>query len=387
MDYPRIYLVLDSCFAIKRWIRPQEWMKIARDIGFQYVQASTDNEIDPLFCSDDYMDDWFEEVVAQQNNLDMRLVNFYTGYQTYRTVGLAHYDERIRKRITEEWIKKLIVKIAAMGAKGLGFSFFAIPHAVLQEAAAYREMMDMICGQMSDIAAFAYDHGKVQVSVEQMYAPQQPPFTIEGTRDFLNRVYEENKRPCYVTIDVGHMVGQRKFLLPSKNQIESAWENNRGVWLGSDKAQDLFEEGRTLESTERERLIEKIQADIFMHDYLFSKPEDSDVYKWIETVGCYSPIIHMQQTDGLTSSHAAFTPETNKNGIIKGDRILKALKNSYDANPGLLQQEMSKDIYLSFEIFGSNIETGREIIKKLEQSIKYFRQWVPKDGMRLDKLV
>ena len=49
MSYPRIYLVLDNCFAIKRWIKPSEWMQIAQDLGFGYVQASTDNEIDPLF--------------------------------------------------------------------------------------------------------------------------------------------------------------------------------------------------------------------------------------------------------------------------------------------------------------------------------------------------
>ena len=102
MIYPRIYLVLDNCFAIKRWIKPSEWMQISQDLGFQYVQASTDNEIDPLFCTDAYMDDWFDEIKKLQDKTGVKVVNFYTGYQTYRTVGLAHPDRRIREKITNE---------------------------------------------------------------------------------------------------------------------------------------------------------------------------------------------------------------------------------------------------------------------------------------------
>ena len=59
---PELYLVLDNCFAIKRWVRPAEWMRVAKEIGFSYVQASTDNEMDPLFSTEGYMDEWFREV-------------------------------------------------------------------------------------------------------------------------------------------------------------------------------------------------------------------------------------------------------------------------------------------------------------------------------------
>jgi len=362
-------------------------MGIARDIGFEYVQASTDNEIDPLFCTDDYMDDWFGEVKSQQDRLDMRLVNFYTGYQTYRTVGLAHHDERIRQKITDGWIKKLILRIEELHAKGLGFSFFAIPHAVLQDKAAYGRMMESIYGQMADIADFAYEHGRVQVSVEQMYAPHQPPFTISQTREMLERIYEKRKKPCFVTIDVGHMVGQRKFLMPEGGQIRSAWEKGRNIWLGSDKAQDMFDEGIKGNEGERVRLAGRIEEDIREHGYLFSCPDDTDVYRWVEDVGCYSPIYHLQQTDGVTSGHAAFTPETNRKGIIRGDRLLRAIKKSYDLNGVSPTQDMAEDIYLTFEIFGANTETGREIISKLKQSIDCLREWIPKDGLRLDELI
>jgi len=33
MEYPRIYLAIDNCFASKRWTTPAEWMDIAKEAG------------------------------------------------------------------------------------------------------------------------------------------------------------------------------------------------------------------------------------------------------------------------------------------------------------------------------------------------------------------
>ncbi|MEI6101145.1 MAG: TIM barrel protein [Eubacteriales bacterium] len=388
MTYPRIHLVLDNCIAIKRWIKPSEWFQIAQDLGFRYIQASTDNEIDPLFSSAGYMDDWFEEVKKLQKKTGIRVINFYTGYQTYRTVGLAHYDIRNRTKISNDWIKNLIKRIADLQAKGVGFCFFAIPHNTLQNPDQYREIMDLVCEQMADIADFAFQNGGVQISNEQMYAPHQPPFTIKGTREFLQSIYVIKKRPNYVTIDVGHMVGQGRFVMPSKEKLEEAVSQNNPIWLGSDEAHQKFDEAvARKDGKRRSQLVDEILADIYEHDYLFSNSEDTDPYKWLESLACYSPIIHMQQTNGISSSHAAFTPETNKDGIIKGNQLLRAIKKSYDMNEEVPMQGLVEDIYLSFEIFASNVESKREIITKLQKTIDYWREFVPEDGIVLNELV
>ena len=47
--YPRIYLAIDNCFASKRWSTPADWMKVISDAGIYYVEASADNECDPLY--------------------------------------------------------------------------------------------------------------------------------------------------------------------------------------------------------------------------------------------------------------------------------------------------------------------------------------------------
>jgi hypothetical protein len=131
MQYPKVYLVMDNCFAIKRWVRPAEWMSVINDLGAKFVEASTDNEIDPLFSPKKYRDTWLAETRAAQRNLGMKVSNFYTGYQTYRTAGLAHHDSRVREHIKKEWFRKLIPMAAELQA-GIGFSFHAIPNCGLQ---------------------------------------------------------------------------------------------------------------------------------------------------------------------------------------------------------------------------------------------------------------
>ena len=46
MEYPKIYLALDNCFALKRWVEPETWLPLIKDLGYTSIQASYDNEFD-----------------------------------------------------------------------------------------------------------------------------------------------------------------------------------------------------------------------------------------------------------------------------------------------------------------------------------------------------
>ena len=72
---------------------------------------------------------------------------------------------------------------------------------------------------------------RVEVSFEQMYVPYQPPFTIGQTERYLQRVYEANGNPAYVTLDTGHMIGQAKYQKPTREQlVESFGKERPGIW-------------------------------------------------------------------------------------------------------------------------------------------------------------
>lgn len=395
MKYPKIYLVLDNCFAIKRWIKPSEWLKIIKEIGFTYVQASTDNEFDPIFFPKNYSMEWLEEVKKEEKATGLKVINFYTGYQTYRTAGLAHYDYRVKEMLIEKWFKPLIRRAADLKVKGIGFHIFALTDEVLQDKDKYLETSEIITDSLAEISKYAYKNNKIQISIEQMYAPHQPPWTIKGTFDYLRKIYNKYKIPVYVTIDVGHMVGQKKFLRPSKQYIMDNFKNffknneEQHIWLGGDSVYALWDKLKnSIKSEEQiEKVAEEISKEMDKYPYFFSDNDDSNIHKWIEELAVYSPIIHMQQTNGIVSNHAAFTRENNKFGVVKGKLLLESIAKSFEKQRDKNLPPSVEDIYLSFEIFSSNIDTKREIIYRLKETLEYWRKFIPQDGMSLEKLL
>ena len=154
--------------------------------------------------------------------------------------------------------------------------------------------------------------------MEQMYAPYQPPWTINGARKYLKDIFAIHKQPFYLTLDVGHMVGQRKFMKPTKKALEKSLKEDYhegdlpAIWLGSDSVYKKWYIAHKRFETEDgiQAAVYEIFTEMANYPYLFAEEKDGVLFKWIEELACYSPIIHMQQTNGITSSHAAFTPET-----------------------------------------------------------------------------
>ena len=123
------------------------------------------------------------------------------------------------------------------------------------------------------------------------------------------------------------------------------------------------------------------------YPHLFASARDCDLYRWLEEVGCYSPIVHLQQTNGGSSQHLPFIPAHNKVGIVHPLKVLQALARSYDrpALPGMPPR--CEDIYLTFEIFPHTTDRRRDILPVLAESVRYWRQWVPRDGQSLESLI
>lgn len=390
--YPKVYLAYDNCFAIKRWVEPEDWMEMIKDLGISYVEASTDNEMDPLFEPKEYMEDWAERVSALEREHGMKVVNFYTGYQTYRTCGFGHPDERIRRKLLEEW-HKVLVEIAARIGAGIGFSFFAIPDKDLQDPVRYEKRWGTILSIMAELVSFAWNRGPVPISVEQMYAPHQPPWTIGGSKAYLARLYALTGKPSYITIDLGHQIGQSRFVRPSPIEIEKLlrrfrsgeWVEN--VWLGPRSAYRIFFDAVGGSPAKDDGVVARIEKEMDDYPYLFAEKEDGDTYRWLEELGCYSPIVHMQQTNGITSGHSAFTQKNNETGIIRGDKLLRAIASSYEKRAGEGMPRKCDEIWLSFEIFAGNIDMSHDILRRLRESVEYWRRFVPKDGMTLDRLL
>ncbi|MBT3274192.1 MAG: hypothetical protein HN368_13625, partial [Spirochaetales bacterium] len=188
MEYPRIHLAIDNCFASKRWTLPSEWMEVISSLRVKYIEASADTECDPLYMGPDYLRDWVEEVQVQSEKKGLRVVNLYSGHGSYSTLGLSHTDIRVRDRFHHEWLESLIL-IAERLTAGIGFFCHAFNDSALQNNAAYSEIIADLYNRFSDLAIFAAEHNNVIIGVEQMYTPHQIPWTINGSIAMIKEVY------------------------------------------------------------------------------------------------------------------------------------------------------------------------------------------------------
>lgn len=391
METARIYLAVDNCFASKRWTKPSEWMEVIKEAGLYYIEASADNECDPLYTIPGYIEDWIKEIKEYSDKTGVKIVNLYSGHGTYATLGLAHTDKRIRDRMLNEWLKKM-VKTAMKLKAGMGFFCHAFSNSVLQDPETYLKAEEELYKVLSDLVVYAGDYSEGYIGIEQMYTPHQIPWTIQGARKLMKKVFASNKQAFYITIDTGHQSGQRKFLRPGYGRLKELLrtykngERINNLWLGPETAYDIFYRAVETPLIEEDSAISDIMSEMDKYPYLFSKYEDGDPYIWLEKLGCYSPIIHLQQTTGNSSSHQPFTQECNKNGIIFGDRVLKAIRASYGQKAEDGMPPMCKKIYLTLEIFSGTADINEDIVYKLKESVKYWRSFIPSDGLTLDEL-
>ena len=328
---PTVHLSIDTCFASKRWPMPRDWAPIVADLGIRYVELGADTEADPMYHGDEYLRDWDDQVAEECARNGLRVASLYSGHGSYGTMGLLHPDERIVRRMIDSWLKPTIRRAAFHGAD-LGFFFHAVAEADLHDSERYARVMRTLALRLTEGATEAKAHG-VRLALEQMYSPNQPPWTIEGSRELMRTVTASGS-PLYITVDTGHASAQ--------------------------------------------------------HRFAGSQAVDSDPYAWLRAVGPYSPVIHLQQTDGTVSGHRPFTDETNGGGIIAPDAVLRALHAGFasaEAEPDAGLPPVVDSLYLTLEVFAPTAQPSEDLLQDLADSAAHWRRWIPEDGRRLNDLV
>jgi sugar phosphate isomerase/epimerase len=324
----------------------------------------------------EYLQDWVEAVKEAQKNTGMKVVNLYSGHGTYTTLGLTHTDPRVQRRMIEDWFQPMMEAAAELEA-GFGFFAHAFPHYVLQNSALYRNFIEILTLNLIEINRFGISGGCKFLAIEQMYTPHQYPWTIRQAEELMRAVSAASGSPFYFTEDLGHH--QSKFIKPEDSVLEQicvCGKPVRGIWLGSDSAYLCAEQGD----------LAGLKAEISKASHLFAEPRDGDCYAWLSELGLYSPIIHLQQTDGRSSEHRPFTAANNVHGIIDGEKVLKALKAAHGKDrKGILKP--CEDIYLTLELFAGTSAFPRDLLSDIRESVDYWRKWIPEDGISLDELI
>lgn len=382
--YPKIYLAIDNCFASKRWTEPADWSRVIADLGVNYVEASADTELDPLYMGMAYLKDWPGAVRQARKQTGVTVANLYSGHGTYSTLGLTHTDSRVRRNMIDHWFKPLIDTAAELEA-GLGFYAHCFSQKVLQSPELYHEYEQILLDGLSELNTYAKTVGCKYLALEQMYSPNQIPWTMDGTGEILRRVSRDTGMSFYFTEDLGHH--HQKFLRPTVQSVARDLENrNRTPWLGTEEAYAAYDAALQRQDASGET-CRKIAELAGRAEYLFTTEDDCDCYQWLRYMGCYSPIIHLQQTDGLSSGHKPFTAANNQWGKVHGKAVLEALKAAYDREEEPEMPRRCQEIYLTLELFSGTAQSQREILLNYQQTVDYWRTFIPKDGLPLDQLI
>ena len=191
-------LGINTCFAVKRWPRPEDWAPVVADeLGLDVVQHSLD-----LVDLDDR--DWQDEAARLRAVCDashLGLHSTFTGLAAYSSNLLLHPDEARRDR-AEEWYERVIRFSSAAGAAATGGHVGAYSVGDWRDPGRREELALELERRLERLARAARPLGVEAIYVENLAAAREPStmadierFTTTGDRDHA---------AIQLCLDVGH---------------------------------------------------------------------------------------------------------------------------------------------------------------------------------------
>jgi len=261
-------LGINTCFAVKRWIEPSEWIKIiSNDLKLSNCQFSFDL-LDP-FSEEIAKSIIINEIILNLDKYGLIIHSAFTGLAIYSYNCLLHPNFGMRMNYIY-WYQQAIEIASSLGCRGVGGHIGAFSMSDYINEDRKRYLMDSLTDSLRFLAVSAKMNDLDYFLVEPMPLSREPPYTIEGAKKFHEMVNSNNPGvPILFCLDLGHTCA-----VALKNKY------------------------------------------------------DKDPYNWIKELAHISPEIHVQQTDGKADRHWPFTKEYNEKGIIEPTKLLDALDDS-----------------------------------------------------------
>ncbi len=319
---------INGAFLTRRWEEPENWMRLTAELGYPYHEFCSD-VLDPFFSGDRaYQLETAAAVNEAAKKCGVCVWDVYTGVATHRFHGLSHRRPAVRERMAQ-WIRETMTLARVMGAERIGGHWDAISVEELEDEASASAVEQRTIAQFRQLAGEAPSLGIKAIYNEQMYIPSERPWTIEGSLRFLTDANRDRAgAPIYLTVDVGHQAG--------------------------------------------------------MHYGL--EGQDLDYRAWLRALAPYCEVIHLQQTTPDGSHHWPFTEEYNRRGHIRMEEVLQAISDGFDgasANPlAEILPPVTKQILVA-EIIPGSTKHEVPLLRELEASAAYLRQYVPVGGLEL----
>jgi sugar phosphate isomerase/epimerase len=257
-------LAINTCFAVKRWPRAEQWASIvSEDLGLGVVQHSLD--LVDLSAPGDAVAAQAAELRKACAAAGLELTSTFTGLIAYSSSLMLHPEEASRRRAVA-WYERAIEFTALAGAARTGGHVGSLSHADHADPARRGELWRELTGSLARLAGVARHAGLDGLLVENMACAREPA-SMADVRSLMT-AGDERRVPVELCLDVGHQC------VPG------------------------------------------------------ASGDELDPYAWLRRLGSRAPVVHLQQTDAEGDHHWPFTPARNAVGRIEAPRVLEALQAS-----------------------------------------------------------
>jgi sugar phosphate isomerase/epimerase len=196
----RLQLGVNTCFAVKRWPRPEDWAPVVRDrIGLRLVQHSLDLVDLTLPERRDAQALALRSAAAAHG---LELHSTFTGLAAYSANLLLAPDASDREAALE-WYRSAIRFTAQVGARATGGHVGCFSVADWRNAARRAELWSRLRESLARLASEAGAAGLEYVLVENLAVAREPS-TMAMLRELLDDG-AERRSPIRLCLDVGHM--------------------------------------------------------------------------------------------------------------------------------------------------------------------------------------
>jgi hypothetical protein len=260
-----IVLGTNNAFAARHWPEPEAWTRIiAEDLGLREVQFSFDL-LDPTLPEPE-RSAVCDEILQAVRSHDLTMSTTFTGLIVYAQNHLAHPHPVMRKR-AQAWYTDALTVTRRLSARACGGHVGALSVRDGADPGRRRLMRRRAIDAVRALTGVAAALGLECFLWELMPTAREIVHTPSEAVAALEEANEGAAVPVRLCFDLGHCL-----------------EEESGA--------------------------------------------PADPYAWLEALLPWSPVVHLQQTDGKADRHWSFSAEHNAAGIIEPRRVLDIVRRS-----------------------------------------------------------
>jgi D-erythrulose 1-phosphate 3-epimerase len=263
-DTPRLHLGINTCFAVKRWPEPEQWLDIVKnELGLPCCQFSLDL-VDPMF-DEAATAAYAERVRAYAAANQVLIHSTFTGLAAYSWSLLLHPDEQMRVAAMR-WYERAIDFTARLGASGMGGHLGAFSAQDASNPTRKQALIHDMLERLRLLSRDAADRGLQFLLFENMAVTREWGHTIEEAQELIS-LTKDNGVPLVLCLDIGHPCA------------------------------------------------------------LHTGTSSDDYLAWFTQTWTPTPIVHLQQTDTTGDHHWPFTQAYNAMGVVQAEKVVSAVRS------------------------------------------------------------